>query len=751
MTDGDGIPSFWQTRLGHIPTGEPMAVFPVDNAWAFSRAFRPTPIIVFVGRWERTVPGPFPSFRSSGEFDSFELVFGGSVIRWFGSRGPAHGRAEVYVDGELRAVVDAHADVAEDEVLLYERADLDPGVPHKIRVVARRASQGEGTRQVVQRLEAVVPLSYPVEIADARSLEYSTIRAGEKPVPDPRSWIPVVPQAIVPRTGVLLSRGVLRDAFDRNLRYLRDCLASPTWANGIGWTEWLPASNEGRMLAGIANSLRWESHSDLRESMHSIVSHARKRKRVDGYYDFYPEDEFALEWGRFSERKNYDRVFWTRGMLAAAEVGAPGADELVRELYDWFNSIDSLPSMLFGSNATNGLPGGPLVYLSSVGRSEDLVTTVRFYDQDYWIEELGRSEPLAFAFYPGERPHCYLLLGLEAFGLEYLATGDPRYLDALLGGWKAYRENFLHVGGVTTLMERDQVCLPKSYEIGGYPLGELCGAVFWVWVNQLLQSLDPTQEAYAREIEETILGAVLAAQDREGRLRYWASLSGHKHPTNCQSTCCEVSGSQLIARLPELLFSLSGDDIFVHQYFAGVLETGGPAEATRRIALDSTFPYSGKIRLTIQGAISAFVLHIRVPAWSPHPVEFWLGEELIGVGIPGEYFRVERDWQDGDSLVFDLAPRLRIAPYEGIDQAPGCDRAAFFFGPLLLALTGFADESSALPISIDNAIESIEATKERDLISFPIPGMPGLRLVPYFEIEDHPLEVYPMLSRHDPA
>jgi hypothetical protein len=76
-------------------------------------------------------------------------------------------------------------------------------------------------------------------------------------------------------------------------------------------------------------------------------------------------------------------VFWTRGLLAAGLVGFDSAYRTLRRKYDWFNASPYLPHMLIGSNATNGLPGGPLVHHFPVGRPEDLITTLKYYDQDY--------------------------------------------------------------------------------------------------------------------------------------------------------------------------------------------------------------------------------------------------------------------------------------------------------------------------------------------------------------------------------
>ena len=113
---------------------------------------------------------------------------------------------------------------------------------------------------------------------------------------------------------------------------------------------------------------------DMRKIVDTIIGRIKNRVRSDGYHNYYPEDQsFALKEGMNSERKNYDRVFWTRGMVDAGRAGSSDAYKIVRNFYNWFNSSQYLPYMLLGSNATNGFPGGGLVYHSKVGTQNDLV------------------------------------------------------------------------------------------------------------------------------------------------------------------------------------------------------------------------------------------------------------------------------------------------------------------------------------------------------------------------------------------
>lgn len=43
----------------------------------------------------------------------------------------------------------------------------------------------------------------------------------------------------------------------------------------------------------------------------TIVNKIKNRGRADGYHNYYSEESFKLNKGAHSERKNYDRVFWT--------------------------------------------------------------------------------------------------------------------------------------------------------------------------------------------------------------------------------------------------------------------------------------------------------------------------------------------------------------------------------------------------------------------------------------------------------
>lgn len=708
--------------------------------------------ILYLGEWNTVADGDAKVTRSHTQHNAFMFCFRGPAVRWRGSMAPDHGIADIYLDGEFCQSVDAYAPTARRDVVLFEKRGLDNDRIHTLRVVVRkqRNSQASDCYQDVAALEAVEPVIYPVEIGRAMSAEYEKIQAGTKEYPVPAEWKPVANRADPPMAGVILQSGPLREALARNVDYLNRSFASPTYCDGKGWSEWLPASNDGRLLAGAANALRWQERPDMRAIVDTIIDRIESRMRRDGYFDYYPEsDSYALDEGLNSERKNYDRVFWTRGLLAAGMAGNPKAYGLVRRMYDWFNSSPYLPRMLMGGNATNGLPGGPLVYLSPVGRREDLVVAMRYYDQDYWMRALARKEPFSLSHYPGERPHCYDLLGIEAFLDEYRATGARKYLDAVRGAWDLYRENHKHVGGATAIMESDLLFAPQTYHFAQRPVGETCGSVFWITINSKLLGLYPDQEKYAAEIEEALYNVILANQDGRGSIRYHTNLEGTKAAAQCQNTCCEVSAAGLISRLPELVFSIASDGLFVHLYTPSAITwRHGGDEVT--LSMETRFPVGSEVSMKLaMPRAREMTIRLRVPSWATGAVAIGVNGNLVATGTPGTYETLTRCWANDDRIELSLPAGFRSFRYTGLDQLEGNpDRVALLFGPLLMALVGAPQGEGRVP-RVAASAEELPALLRRTAagsLEFRVEGHQGYVYRPYVELQNENFTCFPVVE-----
>ena len=247
------------------------------------------PEVLYFGNWAVASDGDQHYHVSNTQYNAFEFSFRGPTVRWIGSKSSNHGYADVYVDGEFQQTVDCYAASPRTNVVKFEKTGLSGDRIHTLRVVVRKERNPDATDcyQDIACIQSVAPVSYPAEIAKSMTLEYAQIQNGTKAYLASESWSPVANTADAPESGVILKPGVFSDLFNRNIDYLNHCFASPTYCDGMGWSEWLPASNEGRMLAGAGNTLRWGERADMRNVVDTIVSDIQDRMRDDGYYNYY--------------------------------------------------------------------------------------------------------------------------------------------------------------------------------------------------------------------------------------------------------------------------------------------------------------------------------------------------------------------------------------------------------------------------------------------------------------------------------
>ncbi|MDP3176720.1 MAG: glycoside hydrolase family 127 protein [Spirochaetaceae bacterium] len=113
---------------------------------------------------------------------------------------------------------------------------------------------------------------------------------------------------------------------------------------------------------------------------------------------------------------------------------------------------------------------------------------------------------------------------------------------------------------------------------------------------------------------------------------------------------------------------------------------GGPARGFE-IEVVADYPRSGRVELRFRmaggsaaGGVKARIpLLLRVPAWAEGALCRVPDGETLPMGPPGGFFRLDREFADGDALVLDLPLRVRVEFREG---GSVCIRR----GPLLFAL-----------------------------------------------------------------
>jgi len=575
-------------------------------------------------------------------------------------------------------------------------------------------------------------------------------------VTDPASWKRATYAAEAPRTGVTLNGGLFESAMRNNIRYLldsytlddlliqfRDRAGKPMPPSARKpdqfWETDLAGSNAGRFLMGAGNTLRWIDDADLRTRMNAVVDGIRECRQPNGWAMAFPEDTLL-----YSERGAYTRAWLTHGLIEAGYAGNPHAFDLLRTNYDVFNRSKYLPELLRGAvQGGQGMIANTRVYFTPAGKSEDMQVIQRYYLEDKWLAQLARGEKEAIWQYPYDRPHCYLLTNLEAYLDLYRATGDQRILDGVKAAWEMYNAHWEQPGGSISIIEYNYD--PPDSNSLTKKLGELCGSSFWAFLSQRFQLMNPGEERYAAEIEKSIYNVAIANQDGTNGLRYHTVLTGHKEKGTRLNTCCEGQGTRLLGSLPEHIYSIAPDGLYVHLYEASTIRwqhRGSPMELT----MQSNFPYQPEVKCTLKLAQPVHaVLRIRVPSWAARAMSVSANGKPAVSGKPGSYLALDRQWTDGDTIEFTLPATVRARRYTGADQIAGRARYSFEYGPILLAAVGSSN------VDLGNAVDAEQLAGQLEPIAgeplhFSVRGNPQQKFIPYWQIADEEFTCFPSVT-----
>lgn len=629
--------------------------------------------------------------------EDWEFYAKGSTLKCYGETGPDGGRMQLYINDKPFREINCYSKNKKGNQLLFEIKNLNPTKFNRVRGVIGR----KGGRISLNYFMVEDPACLMVEMNMKTDAELEQINRHQKVASSPDRWKPVKLMTHAPASNVSLDSGVFKTVFDRNIVYLKESLKKTNWVDQKDqdriWIDMLMGSNEGRMLGGMGNTLRFRKIPEFDKAVEDILEIIDRRQFANGngYLMPYESANYALStftWPGVmrDEQKNYDRAMLTKGMLAAGMGGHERGYRLLRPFYDWFNNAkEYLPLMLLGSMGIQGSIAGPMVFHSPIGKPEDIQTNMKYYDMEWWLDDLAQGLPEAAWRFTLNRPHNYLLTSVCALFDIYTGTGDKRYLDASLGAWNIYANYFQIPGGGISLCEHFE-CRPKSHVLTNTPnnIYETCGSVFWIDLNHRFLQMCPTKEKYASEIEKSLYNVTFAAQSENGCVRYFNQVNDSKYPALRYNTCCEIQATALYGMLPQYIYSLSDDGIYVNLFSASSIDFK-IKEQNMRLTMETRFPYDQQVAIRVYTAQPVNMkLRIRVPEWSNGNVGVMVNGKSVKKGKPGTYVEIERRWSDNDKITFEIPMTWRYEKYIGSTRIDGATRYAFFYGPMLMALQG---------------------------------------------------------------
>src|SRR5262249_1287698 len=149
--------------------------------------------------------------------------------------------------------------------------------------------------------------------------------------------------------------------------------------------------------------------------------------------------------------------------------------------------------------------------------------------------------------------------------------------------------------------------------------------------------LYPDRERFALEIERTLYNVALANQDASGNIRYHTNLLGTKDSAKAIGTCCEVTNTALLARLPEFLYSIASDGIYVNLYSPSTI-TWTQAGSKATLKTSTQFPEDTNVflKLSLSNPVQQKI-RLRIPSWASNNVAVLVNGRHAADGTPGTY------------------------------------------------------------------------------------------------------------------
>ncbi|MDR0656874.1 MAG: glycoside hydrolase family 127 protein, partial [Treponema sp.] len=225
-------------------------------------------------------------------------------------------------------------------------------------------------------------------------------------------------------------------------------------------------------------------------------------------------------------------------------------------------------------------------------------------------------------------------------------------------------------------------------------------------------------------------------------MRLHGKRGGYFHGNS--NSCCQVSSSMAVSALPQYIYMTSESTIFVNFFIASIFNS-----PFGKITMETDFPYSGEVGITVEPLQNAgrFNLSLRIPYWVEGDTAVQVNGSLVGIGVAGERFTLNRFWEKGDRVNFTLAFGPRLYRYTGVDQSPdNKPRYTMLCGPILMAVKDFLCKDGSVITHIDmDAGELLRVLKADKPLHFPVPGT-DYSFVPYWDVGDEGFTCLPVIS-----
>jgi DUF1680 family protein len=247
----------------------------------------------------------------------------------------------------------------------------------------------------------------------------------------------------------------------------------------------------------------------------------------------------------------------------------------------------------------------------------------------------------------------------------------------------------------------------EDYELPNNGYYESCVSCGLADFAQRMFMLEQSAES-ADVLERVLYNAVLHGLGLGATNSYYQNPLSDRDKARYNSwVCCPPNLSRTVLQAGRYAYASTLRDIFVNLYVGG--EVSVPLDGqvvTLKVATD--YPWDGAVKFTVQAARpKPFALHLRRPGWCQKAAIKINGQPFDPGSTARGYWRIERDWREGDTLELALdLPVERMVAHPNIKDCAG--KVALQRGPLVYAFEGLDNDGNPAVTLGDNPQFKIE-------------------------------------------
>lgn len=436
----------------------------------------------------------------------------------------------------------------------------------------------------------------------------------------------------------------------------------------------------GHYLTALAQAYASCGEREFKVTADYVVRVLAKCQTENGYLAAIPEEHYArLE-------KNQPEGTWVpwytmhkilSGLIAVYQLTEnEEALTVASKLGDWVYSHTSQWTEETQRTVLNIEYGGMndcLYELYSLTRKENHLSAAHSFDEILLFEALYKGEDIL----DGKHANTTIPKFLGAANRYFvLGEGEEFYLKAAVNFWDTVVNNHSYITGGNS--EWEHFGTPNILDAERTECNcETCNTYNMLKLTRKLFMLTGDRK-YRDYYEKTFINAILSSQNPEtGMTTYFQPMATgffkvYSSPFE-HFWCCTGSGMENFSKLGDSIYFHGDNSLYINRFTSSTVEW-----KEKSIALTQTASLP-EVKFTVKGN-AEFNLNLPLPSWCKDTPTVKLNGKAVDLNEESGFITLNREWQDGDTLEYNLPMKLDF------HRLPDNENAlCFTYGPYALS------------------------------------------------------------------